>query len=259
MFYVCINEIIKAMSKFLRTGISISLCLISIIAVQAQNTEKRVQIKIIENGKVKTDTSFTVNDSVNKNDLNGISEMLNKEDVFVYREHPGKERRVYSYRFQDMPGKKEMDSVFFNNRFMPEDSLHDLMIRKFRQDSIYKFDWMPEREMTMHMPDRFMGEMPPCDCPCCQRRMKMHGTGGDKEVRKEIIIEGDGPEMNRMEDQNERGVVINRDENGKKQIIVNDESGDAKIIRKRIDKDTEIIIIKKDHKKIKQKKNDSRK
>ncbi|NJO70377.1 MAG: hypothetical protein HC830_14835 [Bacteroidetes bacterium] len=45
--------------------------------------------------------------------------------------------------------------------------------------------------------------------------------------------------------QEEENVIVHRKGPHKKQIIINEEESDVKTIRKKIDKDTEIIIIKK--------------
>jgi hypothetical protein len=71
------------MNIFLMTGISISLGLFSLIVVHVQNMEKRVQIKIIENGKIKTDTSFTINDNDVKDDVKTIRNRIDKDTELI--------------------------------------------------------------------------------------------------------------------------------------------------------------------------------
>lgn len=213
----------------MKTQIIVSvLSFICMISVQSQENERKVQMRIIENGKVITDTTFAVS-NLDKGDIDRVSKMLNDENDFVFRKGPGREI-TYSYHFKGFPGAR-LDSLIKNDfLFLKGDSLFESFSNKFHKDSAFMFDDFADR-----------------------RGMHFHRMPA---VIERDIISDDDPAWEIDQDND---VIIEHKGPGKNQIIIKDYSGDTKTIHKRIDKDTDVIIIKKDKKKNKPERHNSRK
>lgn len=193
-----------------------ALTLVGSIPLQAQ---KQVQMKIVENGKVITDTTFVVNEGVDKNDVERVSRMLNKDDVYEFRRGPGSRDFSYSYRFRGMPDEK-MDSLMRDFRF----HFNDSAFRSFEKDSAFfrNFANRQRIHMRMHM-------MPPFP--------------HERIIEKEIIMDEDQPMNDEVDD-----IIIERRKPGSKHMQRKEFKGDVKTYRKKLDDDTEVIIIKKNPK-----------
>lgn len=186
-------QFISIVSAFLFFGMS---------SVLSQEIENKVQLRIIENGKVISDTTFSVNEKFGKDDIGKVSRIINNENVFVLRDCPY--HRGFAYNTGN------------------GDSVRTVMVRKFRRDTAVVFRDFADKSRI--------------------------------RLEKEIIM--DGSPYNQVDD----GIVVIRSENpSKKQIIIKDINGNLKTVRKKIDDETEIIIIKKDRKKIKPERHNSRK
>jgi hypothetical protein len=224
----------------MKTQIIISaLAFFSMIPVLSQESQKKVQIRIIENGKVTTDTTFSVREDVNRKDIDRAGRMLNKEDIFEFREMPGGKNFSYSFHFDGVP-EVEMDSVMRSLKFYRNDSLireftkkfhEDSALRMLREDSAFIFNDLTDLgNWHLHMRPPHMAI-----------------------TERDIIIDKD------MIPEDFDNVIIERKGPGKRHIIIQEKPGDVKTIRKRLDNDTEVIIIKKDSKKNKPEKDISRK
>lgn len=212
--------------------ITSALALLSMIPVLSQENEKKVQIRVIENGKVTTDTTFTVKEGVDRKDIDRMGRILNKEDIFEFREMPGGKNFSYRYHFKDIP-EMNMDSVIRSFKFYRNDSLIEEFTKRFHSDSAFMFRNMADgRAWRFHMRHPHPGL-----------------------IERDIIIDRDQI----MDNFDEQDIIIERKRPGKKHIIIREAPGDVKTIRKRLDDDTEVIIIKKESKKNKPEKDNSRK
>jgi hypothetical protein len=199
----------------------------SMAPVLSQESDRKVQMRIIENGKVISDTTFTVNEKFGRNDINRVSRMMNDENVLVFRGHP--HNRSFSYDFRS--GEDSIVQGFSFNT----DSLSTEMVRKFRRDTAVVFRDFADRGRI--------------------RLDKMPSIPEQRVIEKEIIIDGSSFRDHFGDDI----FIIQREDPAEKQIIIKNNEGDLKTIRKKIDNETEIIIIKKDRKKIKPERHISRK
>ncbi|HEX3009771.1 MAG TPA: hypothetical protein VHO90_19365 [Bacteroidales bacterium] len=194
-----------------------ALALICTLTVNSQETDRKVQMRIIENGKVVTDTTFSVNDKVDRNDIDRVERTLNKEDVFEFRELPGKRGFAYGFHF-DGDRYNDFDSIMRKNRmYFNHDSIFEDFAKHFNNDSMFAFRNFDHPGM-MHP------------------KMRPH-----QRIMEREIITDDENDIEGPQDE----VIIRKDKPGKKQIIIRDDDGDVKTIRKKLDKDTEVIIIKK--------------
>ena len=77
----------------LATGIVLTLAFCIPATAQDKKPMEKVQIKILENGKVKTDTSFAVDYNVNPKDLDVMIKNLVNEKEDQTAEEPGKGKK----------------------------------------------------------------------------------------------------------------------------------------------------------------------
>jgi len=248
---------------------------VSSIAQDKKPTEK-VQIKIIENGKVKTDTSFTIDYDVNPKDLDLMIKDLDndKEGQMAEKLGPGKKhsKKMKVYRYHNGPEMEDMDSMMknmereFNYEYTFNSKNDSVMERNFRFrgdfDSIITYkDGKREKMMNPGGPDMLDMEAPgPCagcdrhgkryivhtsvdvdneEAPGEQERViiKKHGGPGEKRT---IIEEREDQNFETIEDTND--VVIKRKVSPDNQKIIIEKSNPDVTIKKGKKGRVEIII-----------------
>lgn len=242
-------------------SVSCILGIFCILPANAQKGKKEVQIKIIEDGKIKTDTSFAVDESVDKADIERISKILKDDDlvVFDHKKFPGAKHFSYEYDIKSFPDfdkfHKSMDSMMHEKRFFAfrgDSDVWDFQNRMFN-DSVfnYHFKMLGDSDLIFpHGPGMhfYLDEFP--DMPG-HKRVEKHikiNTKPDSDIEPDAVT-------------NSNDIIIQKGKKGEKKIIIKNSSPN-KIIHKKIDDDTEIIIIednaKKDTPNLKPEKKESR-
>lgn len=241
----------------LATGIVLTLAFCIPSTAQDKKPTEKVQIKIIENGKVKTDTSFAVDFDINSRDLDLMIKNLDndKEDLTDEKPDQGRKHRkvVKVFRYHNSPEMEDMDSMMkdmdkeFNYQYTFDSKNNSDLKRNFRFkgdfDSIVTYkDGKREKIMNQDGQDVFTMDVPG-PCPGCGRHEKRYivhrsvdvdndGTPGEPE---HIIIKKHGGPGEK------RGIIEDREDQDFETI----ENTDDVVIKRKISPDHQKIIIEK--------------
>ena len=125
------------------------------VSVHAQDAKpkKEIRITILQDGKVKHDTSFEVKRDIPKDELNAMVESLQKKPEknknFLPRWRHKEE--AFSFPFNEMPNLGSLDSMFKNNpngfgfsMKFDNDSVFEKYFRGFGSDSVFTYKWKYE-------------------------------------------------------------------------------------------------------------------
>jgi hypothetical protein len=222
---------------------------------QDKKPKKNIQIKIVEDGKVKTDTSFSVDNSLNQKDLDSLMKRFDTDQDLLTDEnlnHGKKHRnnRMY-FRYHTMPDMDvesmardmekdfEMDDHF---DFKMDSGFHREFNFKGDFDSIITYkDGKRKKMMNLEPADEF--DMPTPPCPGCQNHMKRRSY--------HTSIDSDNQDSPYRE---ERVIIRKHDGKGEKTIRPDEsddkdfetvESNDNVTVKRKISKGHQQIIVEK--------------
>lgn len=254
------------------TGFVISLsCSIPTLA-QDKKSNGKVQLKITENGKVKKDTTFTIDGNFDQHDIDRIIGESGKEKSKTLankKTHKRPHKEIEVYRFQGSPDFEHMDSMMeqmdkdMNTYFSFKSDDDSIWTKKFNHpaqfDSIVGYkDGKPQKLPNPRFPEEFamdfqtMPDFGPRPRHFFYRQFDRENEFGP-DVRDHVIIRkhispGDEQELVEEDDDNQVETIENSDDvvikrkksQGKEQITVEKNNPDVTI--KKGKKKIEIII-----------------